>query len=178
MSTCKKTVIIITLTLLLFCTSAYSEDTGLKEVYTIQLSDTEGRKAWLPYIGEHPVVVVYEDFRNAGSTRELYLKSLEKPGFHNKIKLVYISNAAPAWYIPSPLINIYFRRRESQYKDIVFLIDSSRSLQTKWRIADTEGKTVIMLISRDGKIIDITYKIPGKSELEQFVENVEKLLDF
>jgi hypothetical protein len=178
MSTCKKTVIIITLILLLFCISAASADNSLKEVYTIQLTDAHGNSAWLPYIGEHPVVIVYEDFRNAGSTKELYLKSLENPEFHNKIKLIYISNTAPAWYVPSLLVNFYFQRREALYKSIVFLIDSNRSLQRKWRIADTDGKTVIMLIGRDGKIIDITYKIPAKNEFEQFVENVEKMLDF
>ncbi len=75
-------------------------------------------------------------------------------------------------------MNFYFQRREALYKSIVFLIDSNRSLQRKWRIADTDGKTVIMLIGRDGKIIDITYKIPAKNEFEQFVENVEKMLDF
>lgn len=178
MSTCKTRGILLIIFILLFCFSAVSEDTGLKEIYTIQLTDPHGNSAWLPYIREFPVVIVYEDFRNAGSTKELYLKSLEKPEFHNKIKLIYISNRAPAWYIPSPLVNLYFKKREAQYKNIVFLIDSDRSLPRKWRIADTDGKTVILLIGRDGKIIDITYKIPAKNEFEQFVESVEKMLDF
>ena len=178
MSTCKKPAIIIIIFSLLFTTSASQGDTGLKEVYTIQLADTRGNKAWLPYIGESPVIIVYEDFRNAGNTRELYLKSLEKPEFHKKINLVYISNTAPAWYIPDPLINIYFRRRESQYKNINFMIDSSRSLQRKWRIADTDGKTVIILVSRDARIIEITYKVPEKNEIDKFIDSARELLDF
>lgn len=177
MSTCKKTGVLIIVSILLLAFSL-SADTGLKEVYTIQLADAHGSSKWLPYIGEHPVIIVYEDFRNAGSTKELYLKSLEKPEFHNKIKLVYISNTAPAWYIPDPLINIYFRKRETRYKNINFLIDNDRLLQKKWRIADTDGRTVIILISRDARIIDITYKVPSKNEFEKFIEGAEKMLDF
>jgi hypothetical protein len=178
MSTCKTRGVLFIFFILLFCSSAVSENTGLKEVYTIQLADPGGNSTWLPYIGEYPVIIVYEDFRNAGSTKELYLKSLEKPEFLNKIKLIYISNAAPAWYIPDFLINIYFRNRATRYKDITFLIDTGRALQRKWRIADTDGKTVIMLVSRDAKIIDITYKIPDKSDFAKFLDGAVKMLDF
>lgn len=178
MSTCKRTGILLIIYILLFCFSAVSENTGLKEVYTIQLAAPAGNSAWLPHIGEYPVIIVYEDFRNAGSTKELYLKYLEKPEFHDKIKLIYVSNAAPAWYIPDLLINMYFRKRETQYKDITFLIDRDRALQRKWRIADTDGKTVILLVSRDAKIIDLTYKIPDKNEFEKFLDGTLKMLDF
>ena len=177
MSTCKKTGVLI-IVLILFLASSASADNGPKEVYTIRLADAHGSSKWLPYIGEHPVIIVYEDFRNAGSTKELYLKSLGKPEFINKIKLVYISNTAPAWYIPDLLINIYFKKRETQYKNINFLIDNDRSLQRKWRIADTDGRTVIILVSHDARIIDITYKVPSKNEFDKFIESAEKMLDF
>jgi len=177
MSTCKKLTVLFT-TCFLFIFSVSRAETGMKEVYTIQLSDTLGKRAWLPYIGEYPVVIVYEDFRNAGDTRELYTKSIEKPDLYNKIKIIYISNTAPAWYIPDSMIYTYFRRREKVYSNINFLIDTSRSLQIKWRIADTEGKTVIILVSRDAKIIDIIYKIPEKNEFEKFIDRVTDVLDF
>jgi hypothetical protein len=73
---------------------------------------------------------------------------------------------------------MYFRRRESQYKNINFMIDSSRSLQRKWRIADTDGKTVIILVSRDARIIEITYKVPEKNEFDKFIDSARELLDF
>ena len=178
MSTCKK-IIFITAILSLFCGTAQNAfPQELKKVYTVILRDTGGKEAWLPYTGEHPIVIIYEDFRNLGDNRELYLKAMKKPELLDKIKLIYISNTRPAWYIPDYFIYRFFREREPMHSRVTFLIDTNRSLQKKWRLLDSDGKSVIILISKEGKIIDIVYHTPGAKGLDRIIESLWSIIDF
>lgn len=177
MSTCKKIQTSIIVSMLLLTTAAIAYG-GLKEVYTIQLTDLNGKSAWLPYIGEFPVIIVYEDFRNVGDSREIYLKTLEKPEYNGRIKLVYISNAAPAWHTPDLLVRCYLREREREYPGVNFFIDSGRDLQKKWRLTDCDRKSVIILVSRDARIIDISYETPGKRSIDRLIERLTDIIDF
>lgn len=180
MSTGKKIAASIIISLLLASAAQPAGEPGFKEVYTIQLTDLNGQDAWLPYIGEFPVVIIYEDFRNLDENRELYLKTLKHPEFFNKLKLIYISNTAPAWLTPDRLIFQYFRERkkDKDYMNIRLLIDRERLLQKKWRLPDSDGKSVIILVSSDAEIIDLIYDTPDKSGIEKIFGKLKAILDF
>lgn len=163
--------------MLFLSAAAHAGETGLKEVYTIQLTDLNGNSTWLPYIGEYPVIIIYEDFRNIGDNRDIYLKTLGQQPLQDKIKLVYISNTAPAWHMPDFLINLVLRDKEKQYARVTFLIDRNRELQKKWRLLNSDEKSVIILVSRDAEIIDLSYEDPDRSDIKKIMNRLKKMID-
>ncbi len=182
MSTCKKllTPLIALIIILPLLSNAEKQKSGkgFKEIYTIQLSDLNGHDAWLPYIGEYPVLIVYEDFSNVGENKKLYLRIMEQEEIRSKVKLVYISNTAPAWLTPDILIRMFFREREHLAKGVTFLIDHNRSLQKKWRLLDADDKSVIILVNRKGEIIDIKYDTPDRKGLDKVIDMMKEMIDF
>lgn len=182
MSTCKKlTVFVITLIIILPLPGYVEKQKagkGFKKIYTIQLMDLDGHDAWLPYIGEYPVLIVYEDFSNLGENKKLYLKIVEQDNIRSKVKLVYISNTAPAWLTPDILIRRFFKEREHMAEGVNFLIDTNRSLQKKWRLLDCDNKSVIILISSRGEIIDIKYDTPDRKGIDKVIDRMKEMINF
>ncbi len=178
MSTGKKISLLLMLLLLLLTPWQPSNAEERKTIYTILLKDLNGNNAWLPYIGEYPLIIIYEDFRNIDDNSDLYRKTLKQPQLYEKIKFIYISNTAPAWLTPDPLIYHYFRERENTYSKIKFLIDNNRSLQKKWRLLDSDKKAVIIVVSRDAEIIDIKYISHGRKGIEQVIDRISEIFRF
>ena len=152
------------------------EDVKAKKVFTILLEDASGREAWLPYIGEYPVLVIYEDFRCIGDNRALYERIREDAGISGKIKIVHILNMVPVWHTPDFLITHSLKKTGETYPGVTSLLDRERGLQKKWRLLDSNEKSVLIIIKSNSEIEEIWYGAPDKNSMKKIEDKLRGMI--
>jgi len=171
MSICKK--ILFTILIVLSTCAAFGEPgVKAKKVFTVLLEDTAGKEAWLPYIGEYPLLIIYEDFRCIGYNKELYNRIKNDKSIADKIKIIHILNMVPVWHTPDFLISRSLQKAGEIYPGVISLLDRRRGLQIKWRLLDSNEKSVLIIIKRDSEIEDVRYNTPDKNAIEKIEDKL------
>ena len=176
MSICKNALPAILIILMPFMAFG-GENVKAKKVFTILLEDASGKEAWLPYIGEYPLLVIYEDFRRIGDNRGLYERIRKDTEISGKIRIVHILNMVPVWHTPDFLITHSLKKTGEIYPGVTSLLDRGRGLQKKWRLLDSNEKSVLIIIKSNSEIEGIWYDAPDKNSIKKIEDKLRVMAE-
>lgn len=147
-----------------------------RELYTVKLKDINNKSFWLP-IEKKATVIFYNDYRNLTDNRAFYEEIKKYKGLLSKIDLVVVVNLKPAFYIPDRFIRFMLSDDIREGENPQFCFDDSRRLETKWRLKDCDGKSVILIVSDRRKLKYSHYgKLPTR-EIKKAVGIIKMLTE-
>ncbi|MDO4757985.1 MAG: YtfJ family protein [Rikenellaceae bacterium] len=142
-----------------------------KQVENVTLRDLNDEAAKLPYFGEKNLLIFYID-PDRHKQNEDFTYEIEENGRASgeNIHGFGIINLKDTM-LPNGIIRSMARKR-TEKNGATVLTDKDRTLQDAWNLGDCNNKFVLMIVSKEGKIVFIRKGELSEKDKEEFYTTV------
>lgn len=146
----------------------------VKQLENLTLENLHGEEVTIPYWGEKNLMIFYVD-PDRHKQNEEFTYELEQTGRAGGENIVGfgVLNLKDTM-LPNGIIRSMARKRTEKNKALV-LADKDRILSKGWELGDCNNKFVLMLISKEGKLVFLRKGELTEADKEAFYKAVEPL---
>ncbi len=161
------------LLLLVFVCSARAQQGSI--VSDIELLNTNGKMATIPYFRSRNLLIFYVDPDRIGQN-DIFIQELRSSEKMSNKELygLTILNAKDAPNVPERLVYKIAQKR-SELSGSQFFVDSQRNLSSAWQLGDCNDQSTILIVSESGELRFMSKGKITDEEKAEFYRVVEGL---